>query len=156
MFGFKRDRSFEKLAQQSFAFIARGTLPTVQDCIYSPESFGNAQVTLVGDRIRVQVTRDRNQILIDLGPVGYGELFDVDVVLQLVGAASDAQRLVEDGLKGVDLPATAIERNLAAILERFEKPRWQETKAALIALKQRRAIELFGDHLGRQDGSSAV
>ena len=143
MFGFKRDREFEESAQRSFAFIRAGAAPAVRDSIYSPESFGNAALTLRGDFVQLRVTRDRSQILVDVAPRWCDEWYDEDLVLQLVGATDDA-RVLAGARSSMDVAAESLERNLAEIIDRFSKSRWDDTKADLQALARLRAFQEFG------------
>src|SRR4026208_770919 len=108
MFGFKRDKEFEELAQRSFAFICADAKPAVWDSIYSPESFGNAALTLRGDFIQLRVTRDRSQILVDVAPAWCDEWYDEDLVLQLVGATDDARALAR-ARSSMDVAAESLE-----------------------------------------------
>jgi hypothetical protein len=89
----RSDPQFERDALAAFAFIAGPPGPRVLHSEYAPESFGNAVIELEGDDVRVRVTRDRSQRLVDLAPRAQGEWFDESVVLQLVGAAETAREL---------------------------------------------------------------
>ena len=138
------DPQFERDALTAFAFVAMPPGPRISDSSYDPDSFGNAVIELDGDAVRIRVTRDRGQLLVDLAPPASGEWFDEEVVLQLVDAGDVAGDLAAGEWRALAPSADAIRRHFPAIVERFGHERWPQTRTELKALQSRRARELFG------------
>ena len=128
----------------AFSFLSRSATPRIIDSSYSATSFGNADIGLEGDTLRVRVTRDRGQYLVDVSPLGVAEWFDQDVVLRLVGVEESLASLSHSDLRSLELAAHALRTHIAAIEERFRPKAWPESRLALKALQERRAHELFG------------
>jgi hypothetical protein len=139
-----RDLEFERQALAAFAFIAPTTAPRVIDSSYSWEAFGDADIGLEGEALRVRVTRDRGQYFVTLSPRWTADWFDEHTVLQLVGAADSAQSLVDLKWTSMLLAAEAIQTHLADILDRFGPDKWQESRASMKRLQKQRSRELFG------------
>jgi hypothetical protein len=111
---------------------------------YDPQSFGNAQIGLEGEKLRLRVTRDRSQILIDLSPREVAaEWFDEDVVVELVAGRMAAERL-ENFERPLHDAAETLRSHWPAILDRFRGAAWSETRLRLRALQEERAKRLFG------------
>jgi len=139
-----RDLDFEHQALTAFAFIAPTSSPRVIDSSYSWRAFGNADIGLEGDALRVRVTRDRGQYFVDLSPRWTADWFDEHTVLQLVGATDSAQALVDLKWASMLPAAEAIRTHLSAILDRFGREMWQESRAAMKRLQEQRSRELSG------------
>jgi hypothetical protein len=138
-----RDLDFERQALTAFAFIAPATAPRVIDSSYSPESFGNADIGLEGEALRVRVTRDRGQYFVTLSPRWTADWFDEHTVLQLVGAADSAQRLAALEWKSMLPAAEEVRTHLVDILDRFGRDKWPESRATMKRLREQRAREIF-------------
>jgi hypothetical protein len=139
------DPEFDRKALAAFAFIAAPPGPRVIDSSYSPESFGNADIGLEGDGVRVRVTRDRGQFFVSLSPSATAaDWFDEYVVLQLVGADSKARELAEAQWSSIDATAEAIRAQFPQVVARFRVDEWPKTRAELKALQEQRAREMFG------------
>jgi hypothetical protein len=139
-----RDPAFECEALAAFAFIAPVTGPRIIESSYSAESFGNADIGLEGEDLRVRVTRDRGQYFVALSPRWTDDWFDEHTVLQPVGAADSAQKLVELEWTSMLPAASAIETNLSEIVAAFRRDRWEASRAAMNQLQAQRARDLFG------------
>jgi hypothetical protein len=139
-----RDLDFERQALTAFAFIGPATAPRVIDSSHSPDAFGNAEIGLEGEALRVRVTRDRGQYFITLSPRWTADWFDEHTVLQLVGAADSAQRLVDLEWRSMLPAAEEVQMHLADILDRFGRDKWPESRATMKRLQEQRARELFG------------
>jgi hypothetical protein len=136
-----RDIQFEEEVLKAFAFLSSTPGARIVRSDYDAEAFGNAIIELETDKLRVRVVRDRSVISVDLAPVGYGDWFDEEVVLQSVGAHVEAKslnRIMNRGLKGA---AKAIAPNVDAIVRRFEKGNWPSTEADLNDRRERRGKE---------------
>ena len=144
MIASQSDPQFERDALAAFAFIAAPPGPRVVHSRYDPGSFGNAVVELESDALRVRVTRDRGQLLVDLAPRAGGEWFDEAIILQLVGAGETARELAAAEWRALAPSASALRRHLSEIVDRFRPDQWAQTRAELKALQARRARELFG------------
>ena len=138
------DPAFERAVLTAFSFVSRSAAPRIIDSSYSAMSFGNADIGLEGDTLRIRVTRDRGQYLVDVSPLGVAEWFDQDAVLRLVGAEESLASLSHSDLRSLELAAGAFHTHLAAIESLFRPPAWPESRIALKALQERRAHELFG------------
>lgn len=138
------DPDFECEALEAFAFIATASRPRVIDSAYSVASFGDADIGLEGDDLRVRVTRDRSQYFVTLSPRWTADWFDEHTVLRLVGATDAAQNLVDLEWKSMLPAAEAIRAHLAEILKRFGPDNWQDSLATMKRLQEQRARELFG------------
>lgn len=138
------DPSFERDVLSAFAFLCRSASPRIIDSSYSATTFGNADIGLEGDTLRVRVTRDRGQYLVDVSPLGIAEWFDQDVVLQLVGAEDSLASLSHSKLRSLELAADAFCSHFPAIEERFRPLAWAESRLALLTLQEHRTRELFG------------
>jgi hypothetical protein len=139
-----RDLEFERQALTAFAFIAPTAAPRVIDGSYSWRAFGNADIGLEGDALRVRVTRDRGQYFVTLSPRWTADWFDEHTVLQLVGATDSAQELVDLNWTSMLPAAKAIRTHLIDILDRFGREKWQESRAAMKRLQEQRSREQSG------------
>jgi hypothetical protein len=139
-----RDLEFERQALAAFAFIAPATGPRVIDSSYSEEAFGNADIGLEGEELRVRVTRDRGQYFVTLSPRWTADWFDEHTVLQLVGAADSAQGLVDLEWKSMLPAAEAIQTYFADILDRFGRDKWDGSRVTMKRIHEQRARKLFG------------
>lgn len=138
-----RDEQFEREALDAFAFIASGAGPRVIDSSYSPESFGNATISLEGEHLRVRIARDRGQYFVNLSPRWIAEWFDEHTVLVLIGAPDAAEKLVKLEWRSMQPAADAIHANLLEIMAHFQPDRWQDTRTAMQGLQEKRAQDLF-------------
>lgn len=134
------DEEFENDVKQAFAFISTSAAPKIFESYYNEQAFGDALVALEGDNVRVRVTRDRGQIMVDLAPRGCRDWFIEDVVLQSVGIPSNALNEASD--RTVQQAAKPIEANFTAITRAFSKENWKTTQADLEARLERRGKEL--------------
>jgi hypothetical protein len=135
------DPEFEEAVLQAFAFLSPQTLPKIVRSEYDENAFGNAVVELETEKLRVRVVRDRSSIEVDLAPLGYGDWFDEEVVLQSVGATVEAKSLNDSMQRGLKGSARAIAPNIDAIVRSFEKENWNATRADLLARRERRGEE---------------
>ena len=138
------DPAFERDVLAAYSFLSRSAAPRIIGSSYSATSFGNADIGLEGDTLRIRVTRDRGQYLVDISPLGVAEWFDQDVVLRLVGAKESLASLSHSDLRSLELAAVAFRTHLNAIEELFRPTAWPESRIALKALQERRGHELFG------------
>lgn len=135
-----RDREFEKEVVREFAFISQVSAPKVVRSDYDEQHFGNAVVELEGDHLKVRVTRDRGQTLVDLAPIHRNSWFIVEVVLQTVGAPI---KTFDESLEAsVEHAAQAISKHWPAIVHRFSEPNWKATEVELENRLDRRGREL--------------
>lgn len=134
------DEEFEKDVKHAFAFISTSAAPQVLETYYNEQAFGDALVVLEGDNVRVRVTRDRGQIMVDLAPRGCRDWFMENVVLQSVGIAPNALNEASD--RTVQQAAKPIEANFTAIARAFSRENWKTTQADLEARLERRGKEL--------------
>jgi hypothetical protein len=139
----ERDEGFERDVVAAFAFVSRGT-PTIGASSYDPRAFGNAVVELEGAALRVRVTRDREQFLVDLSPADRHDWFDEEIVLRFVGADADADALIFGEWKSLQASAAAIHRHLQRIRLAVGAESWPEVRGILKELQNRRAQALFG------------
>jgi hypothetical protein len=145
-----RDPQFEEAVRSAFAFLSPGSSPKVVRSQYDESAFGNAVVELETEKLRVRVVRDRSVVTVDLAPLGYGDWFDEEVVLQSVGANVEAKSLndvMQRGLKGA---AMVIAPNVDAIVRRFDKKNWLTTEAELNERRERRGKEFAERVFGRK------
>jgi hypothetical protein len=107
--------------------------------------FGNTVVDFASPTLRVRVTKDREQFLVDLAPAQLAaEWFDLDVVLELLGAPTqlpDGRPFVEGSL---DELSRLLLQHLAAIEPLFHKSAFAATKGQLKRLQAQRVERLFG------------
>ncbi len=139
------DPRFEREVLAAFAFLASGTGSRLMYSESDPAAFGNAQMGVEYEEIRLRVTRDRDQIFVELSPRAVvADWFDEDVVVELVAGREAAARLEANTARPLTEAASAIQVNLPAILERFRAVTWPGTRTALKALQNERAQRLFG------------
>jgi hypothetical protein len=109
------------------------------------DSFDNALVVLRSPNLRLRITRERGQLLIDFGAAREpGQWFDSDIVLELLGLSTDTS------FRGSD--AGTVFRGVGAFLrtfgdeleEKLDEAHLAATKRQIEALKERRAERLFG------------
>jgi hypothetical protein len=129
---------------EQFAFITLVPPPRILESRYDAQAFGNAALVLAGDALRVRVTRDRGQLLVELSPEDHYDWFDEQIVLQFVGAEAEARSLIEGEFRVLAPSARAMRRHFPQILSAFQPSEWPRTKAALTELQLQRARRLFG------------
>ena len=128
---------FDQVVRATFAFIAANGAPRVVDAASQSESFGNNVMSLEGDALRVRVTLDRGQYLVDLSPLS-PEWFDLDVVLQLVTGGENARETSANATLPLAQQAARVQRQLDAIVRAFRQDVWSATRTQLSALQQAR------------------
>ena len=138
-----RNADFERDVVAQFAFISDET-PRIIASSYDSHVFGNAVVELAGSVIRLRVTRDRGQLLVDLSPVDRRDWFDEDIVLHFVGADADAVALEAGERDALAPSAGAINRHFGRITLAFQQATWPDVRRILEELQNRRAEQLFG------------
>jgi hypothetical protein len=145
-----RDPEFEEAVRLAFAFLSPGSSPKVVRSEYDENTFGNAVVELGTEKLRVRVVRDRSVVTVDLAPLGYGDWFDEEVVLQSVGANVEAKSLNQIMRRGLKGAAKAIAPNVDAIVRRFDKKNWSTTEADLTERRERRGKKFAERVSGRK------
>lgn len=139
-----REPDFERDVSEHFAFLSVTPPPRILDSRYDAEAFGNAVVVLAGDGLRVRVTRDRGQLLVDLSPADRYDWVDDQIVLQFVGGEAEAASITDGELRSLGPSAAAIRRHLSQIRAAFQPSEWPRTRAELTELQRQRARRHFG------------
>jgi hypothetical protein len=109
------------------------------------ESFGDGSIEFESSALRLRVLRDRHQWFVDASPLlSPPEWWNLWLCLQLVGARTQADGLVESGQRDAAVVASALAASLDALMPLFAPSRYVETRGTLRALAERRADASFG------------
>jgi hypothetical protein len=128
----------------AFAFLEREHGYREESSHYDKESFGNAAVDYRSAQLRIGVIKDRGQFFTTFAAARAGSFFDEQVVLQFLGAADEAERLVKLRWESLELQADVVRRHLARIEAAFSPEHYERTAQELTRLKHARAEALFG------------
>jgi hypothetical protein len=105
-------------------------------------TFGTDAVLLVeSDGLRLRFVSDRDQLFLDLQPVGSGDprhWYSIDLLRRLLQGQHETSALLDRSY------AEFLRENLDEIEARFSAERWPSTFEDLRRLEARRAKELFG------------
>lgn len=102
---------------------------------------GDALLTVESDRLRLQFTCDRAQLLLDFQPAwtsSPGEWFSIDLIRRLLLGTRESSALLDESY------AEFLHQHLDEIEDLFTEEKWADTRSRLKQLKVKRSKELFG------------
>jgi hypothetical protein len=131
---------FKQHIMRQAPFLFSGNQFRVIELVYTPEHFGNAILVLEDEVMRIQIIKDRSQILIDFQPKTKHKRkfwFSIDVVKQLItGNIEETAEMTPENIE-------FLRNNLDIIEDHFSPINLEETISRLQDLERERAKRIF-------------